>query len=257
MSLADQFADDLPLYALDALEGEERVAIEKHLRDCSECRSEVEQLQKDLALLALSASGPISPPRCRERLIAAIANEPRQLRTRVRKRTGWLNALALAAAAAAIVFIVFLARQNNHLQEQLADLRARATAEEQQLRQANELLSALTSANAEHFTLVANNTAPQPQGKAIYDRRSGTLVFLASNMPAIPLHKAYELWLIPTSGAAPIAAGIFKPNARGTATVIKPPLPRTVDAKTFAVTVEPETGSSAPTSQPIMLGTRG
>lgn len=257
MALDHQFADDLPLYALDALEGEERVAIEKHLRQCSECRTEVEHLQEDLAMFALSATGPIPPPRCRERLITAIAREPRQLQSRVRKRAGWLNALEWAVAAAAILIIVFLARQNSHLQEQLGSLQARSTAEEQQLLQARELLTALTSANAEHFTLVANNASPQPQGKAIYDPRSGTLVFIASNMPAIPLHKAYELWLIPTSGAAPIPAGMFKPNARGTATVVKPPLPRTVDAKTFAVTIEPETGSSAPTSQPIMVGTRG
>jgi hypothetical protein len=36
--------------------------------------------------------------------------------------------------------------------------------------------------------------------------------------------------------------------------VLNPPLPRGVEAKTFAITVEPEQGSSAPTSQPVMLG---
>jgi len=75
-------------------------------------------------------------------------------------------------------------------------------------------------------------------------------------MPAISADKAYELWLIPTSGV-PIPAGLFKPNARGTAMLIKPPLPAGVEAKTFAVTIEPETGSPAPTSQPIMVGTEG
>ena len=257
MPLKDHFADDLPLYALDALEAEERLAVEKHLLECTDCRIEVEQLQQEWALIGLSATGPAAPPRSRERLIAAIAREPRQIQIRPRQRFLWLDALKWTAAAAAILFIGFLAHENARLQAQLASLQARSIADEQQLRRARDLVTTLTSANAEHFTLVANNTAPQPQGKAIYDPPTGTLVFLASNMPAIPLQKAYELWLIPTSGAAPIAAGVFKPNALGTATVIKPSLPTGIDAKTFAVTVEPAAGSSAPTSQPIMVGTRG
>src|SRR3982751_553589 len=255
MAPGDHFADDLPLYALDELQGEERVALERHLRECSDCRSEVEQLREDWALIALSATGPAAPPRSRDRLIAAVAREPRQPQIRVRKRSVWLNALEWGAVAAAILVIVFLTRHNNHLEAQLASLQARSAADEQQLRQAKELTTALTSASAEHFTLVANNAAPQPQGKAIYDPPTGTLVFLASNMPAVPSHNAYELWLIPASGAAPIPAGVFKPNARGTVTVIKASLSTGIDAKTFAVTVEPEAGASAPTSQPVMVGT--
>jgi len=257
MAPRDHLADDLPLYALDALEGEERVTVEKHLRECAECRGEVEQLREDWALLALSASGPAAPPRSRQRVITAVAREPRQPQIRARKRPVWLNALGWASVSAAILVIVFLARQNNDLEAQLASLQARSAADEQQLRQARELATALTSANAEHFTLVANNARPQPQGKAMYNPPTGTLVFLASNMPAIPAHNAYELWLIPASGAAPIPAGVFKPDASGSATVIKAALPTRIDAKTFAVTVEPEAGSSAPTSQPIMVGTRG
>src|SRR5438309_387380 len=157
MAPGDHFADDLPLYALDALEGEERVTVEKHLRECSDCRSEVEQLREDWTLIALSATGPATPPHSRDRLIAAVAREPRQPQIRVRKRPVWLNGLEWAAVAAAILVIVFLARQNNHLQAQLASLQAHSAAEEQQLRQAKELTAALTSANAEHFTLVANN----------------------------------------------------------------------------------------------------
>jgi anti-sigma-K factor RskA len=72
-------------------------------------------------------------------------------------------------------------------------------------------------------------------------------------MPLLPSNRAYELWLIPTAGA-PIPAGIFKPDARGNATVINPPLPVGAEVKVFAITVEPEQGSQAPTTQPIMVG---
>ena len=83
------------------------------------------------------------------------------------------------------------------------------------------------------------------------DRSS--LIFLASNMPSLPPQKIYELWLIPKNGA-PIPAGNFKPDARGSATVIEPPLPAGVEAKAFAITVEPEQGSSTPTMPIVMMG---
>jgi anti-sigma-K factor RskA len=100
---------------------------------------------------------------------------------------------------------------------------------------------------------VAAQSPPQPQGKAIYVRDRASLIFLASNMPVLPPQKAYELWLIPTNGS-PIPAGVFKPDARGSATVVEPPLPAGVEAKTFAITVEPEQGSSTPTMPIVMMG---
>jgi len=77
---------------------------------------------------------------------------------------------------------------------------------------------------------------------------------VANNMPVLPPQKAYELWLIPVQGA-PIPAGVFKPDARGSATVVNPPLPAGTEAKAFAITVENEAGSSAPTSAILMMGT--
>jgi len=256
MSVHEQFADDLSLYALGTLQGDERRAVETHLEECSACRQELEKLLGDLALLAFSAGGPRPPARSRRRLMAAIAKEPRRAQLRPRARVAWWNALPWATALGVIVIAVLLAHQNSDLRGRLAELDTRSSKQEQQLLEAKQLLSTLSSPEAEHFTLVAGKNPPQPQGKAIYIRGSGTLVFLASNMPAIPAEKIYELWLIPRSGT-PIPAGLFKPDARGAAAVIRPPLPTGVEAKTFAITVEPEAGSSAPTSQIIMVGSGG
>jgi anti-sigma-K factor RskA len=102
-------------------------------------------------------------------------------------------------------------------------------------------------------TLVAAQNPPQPQGKAIYVKDRSSLIFLASNMPPLPPQKAYELWLIPMNGA-PVPAGMFKPDARGSATVVEPPLPSGMEAKAFAITIEPEQGSSTPTMPIVMSG---
>jgi anti-sigma-K factor RskA len=256
MNVHEQFADDLSLYALGALSGEERVALEKHLEECSACRQEIEELRGDLAVLALSASGPEPPLHCRARLMAAIANEPRQTQVHVLKRRTWWSVLEWGAAVAAVLAIVLLLRQSADLRNRVAGLEAHSRSQEQQLVQAKELIASLTSADALHFTLVAGKTPPQPQGKAIYVRSTGTLVFLASNMPKLPPQKTYELWLIPTRGA-PIPAGVFRPDTHGSAALIKPPLPTGVEPTTFAITVEPSAGSAAPTSTPIMVGVGG
>jgi anti-sigma-K factor RskA len=253
MSVHEQIVENLPLYALGELEGEERLSLEQHLEGCADCRKELEQMRGGLAMLAFSVSGPEPPLRSRERLMNAIAKEPRRAPSAATaRRTSWWRVFELLVAGTAALIILLSARQNTILRQQVAALRANSTAQQQQLLEANDLIGALTSSEAEHFTLVAAKTPPQPQGKAIYIRRNGTLVFLASNMAPLPSSKIYELWLIPKSGA-PIPAGLFTPAADGSATVIKPQLPRGVEAKTFAITVEPLAGSPSPTSQPIMV----
>ena len=234
MSAHEQFADDLALLALGSLQGEDRVALEKHLEGCSACRRELERLRGDMALLALSASGPAPPKRSRERFMKAIAQEPRAQKTPARRSSFGLT------------FLPWLAQR-------VAQLRDESAQQQAQLERAREVVSTLTSTDALRVTLVAAQAPPQPQGKAIYVRNRSSLIFLASNMPVLPPQKAYELWLIPTNGA-PIPAGVFKPDARGSATVVEPPLPGGVEAKAFAITVEPEQGSSSPTMPIVMMG---
>jgi anti-sigma-K factor RskA len=252
MSAHEQFADDLALLALEALQGDERVTLEKHLEGCSSCRSELERLRGDLALLALSASGPAPPRRSRERLLKAIAKEPRAQKIGAARRSSWTH-LPWLAAAALLLVAGFFWQQSDRLAQRVARLRDESAQQQAQLERAREVVSTLTSTDALRVTLVAAQAPPQPQGKAIYVRERSSLIFLASNMPALPPQRSYELWLIPTNGA-PIPAGMFKPDARGSATVVEPPLPGGVEAKAFAITVEPEQGSSAPTMPIVMMG---
>jgi anti-sigma-K factor RskA len=254
MSMHEQFAEDLSLYALGALEGDKQIALEKHLDDCPACRQELEKMRGDAAWLAFSVSGPRPPANSRQRLMSAIEKEPRGLRAATpARRFTWFKGFEWAVVTAAALLVLIFARQNRDLRQQLSAVQSQSWGEMQQLHQAKDLIASLTSAEAEHFTLVASKTPPPAEGKTIYIRSTGTVIFLASNMPQLPAQKTYELWLIPTSGA-PIPAGLFKPDEHGNATVVKPPLPTGVEAKAFAITVEPEAGSPAPTSTPIMVG---
>lgn len=251
MSVHEQYAEDLALLALGALEGEERVAAEKHLEGCSACRRELEQLRGDMALLALSTAGPKPPARAKERLMAAVAQERRA--EPEARRVPWWAVLGWAATAAAIIMIALLWQLNRTLETQVADLSGKMQQQQAELASKNAIIATLTKPDAV-VTVVTANTKPQPQGKAFFVRDHARLVFIANNLPKLPPQKAYELWLIPASGAAPIPAGVFKPDARGSATVINPPLPGGVEPKAFAMTIEPEQGSSTPTPPIVMVG---
>src|SRR5271157_5809307 len=78
MKTHEQFADDLALYALGELAGNDRQELGEHLHTCAACRRELQALRGDLGLLGLSSSGPQPPARSKERLMRAIAAEPRR-----------------------------------------------------------------------------------------------------------------------------------------------------------------------------------
>jgi len=251
MSVHEQFAEDLAVYALGGLQGDERSTLEKHLQDCAGCRNELEQLRGDMSLLALSVGGPKPPARARARLLKAVAGEPRPVA--IPRRRSWWTLIPSLAAAAMAVAAVFFWIENTELEGRLASLERQQATLQAQLLLAHEVVATLTAPDAMNVTLVAAKTPPQPQGKVMYVKDRGSLIFMASNLPAIPAQKAYELWLIPMQGS-PMPAGVFKPDRKGGAMVINPPLPPGTEAKAFAITVEPEAGSSAPTMPIVMMG---
>jgi anti-sigma-K factor RskA len=264
MSVHEQFGEDLALYALNALTGPERANLEEHLVTCAACRIELEQLRGDGALLALSTMGPKPPLRARQRLLDAVAKEAASsLSQKPRKdgeatvevaRRSWWGWMGWAATAAVIVFAASLWKENIGLKASLAAAGAQAAQSARELEDIRRIAAPIIEPDAQRVTLVAVKTPAQPQGKAFYLRNRSSLVFVANNMPALPPQKAYELWLIPAQGA-PIPAGVFKPDAHGSATVVNPPLPARTEAKAFAITVENEAGATSPTMPIVMMGT--
>lgn len=255
MSVHSRFAEDLVLYALGTLEGNEQVELEKHLKDCADCRHELEQLRGDAALLALSASGPAPPQRARGRLMNAVTREPRiSLEQPSTRRISRWSQMGWMAAVAGIVIAAILWRTDASLSKRMAILQKEFNKQQTMLQQSQEVAATLTATDAMRVTIVPAKASAQPQGRAIYLPSRSSLIFLANNLPALPARRAYELWIIPSTGSA-IPAGVFKPDARGNVTVVNSRLLIAIEAKTFAITVEPESGSEFPTSTPIMLGT--
>ncbi len=97
-----RFAEDVGAYLLDALDGRERRAFERHLRSCDECREELERLRPAADVLPGSVEQLEPPPALKARLMAEV--EPRRARPRPRLRLR-LRPVLVAAAVGLLIGI--------------------------------------------------------------------------------------------------------------------------------------------------------
>jgi hypothetical protein len=266
-------AEDLALYAMQALSADEMVAVAAALRDNPQAQQDLAEIQGDLALLALSSEQHAAPAGSFERLKARMdpsgdaaaaapvatgspANTPAGTSAvlQMPRRSKWAIITPWAIAAGLAIACSTLGYRNSALNDALddqvklsANLAARAS-------HAQQVLEVLNAPDAQRVTLTATKTPPVPSAHAIYMAERGALVMEASNLKPVPAGKAYELWVLPANGSAPVAAGTFTPDARGFASVVLPSLKTGIMAKGFGVTIEKAEGSPVPTSPLVLSG---
>lgn len=252
--------EDLALHALQALPEGESAAVREHLAQCALCRDEMAKFSGDAAMIGLSVPQYSAPAGARQRLLNRIAADAsvaqQSVQQEKRKRVlpfphkAWIP---WATAAALAILAISLSVKNIALNKELADASSKVTDLTAQSAQSRQVLDLLTSHSAQRVLLTASKASVEPTGRAVYLADSGSLVFQANNLKLLALDKTYELWVIPVNGK-PIPAGLFRPDAGGSASVIMPPLPKGVPAKAFGVTIEKAEGSDTPTAPIIISG---
>jgi anti-sigma-K factor RskA len=248
-----QFDEEFDLYALGALEGEEKQALESHLRLCAECAAKLEAANGRIALLALAAPPKPVPDAIKERLLRQVRDEaPKAPAVAAPAFLRWL-APALALATVVLLIVAAELKTENHaLLQRQTELQADARQLQQEAEREHSVLDLLTASDTVKVTLVSGAAHPVPEGRAFYHPRKG-LLFYASNLPALPSGRTYQLWLVPTQGS-PISAGVFHVDSLGNGEVLLPKLPRNITAKAFAVTLEPAGGVPQPTGPKVLIG---
>jgi anti-sigma-K factor RskA len=258
--------EDLALYAMQALSPEESAPIRAHLVQCALCRAELAEASGDLALVAMSVEPHPVPEGARGRFLNRVAADaasaqpakstsvtpvvaidaPRPAR-RVATWIPWAAVAAMILVSVALQWKVSSLTKELQLQSTLIADQTAANA------RAREVLDVLTAPTAQHVVLTAAKTPPTPAARAVYLPSRGALLLQASNLAQIPAGKTYELWVIPATGA-PIPAGLFRPDAAGSASVVLPELPKGVPAKAFGITIENAAGSATPTAPIVLSG---
>ncbi len=226
-------------YAADALDDLERAAFERHLTECPDCRAEVASLREAAALLAETTTTE-PPAELRDRVLAGIATVrplPPEVptaapATRSAHRQG-RGARFLAAAAAVVV------------------LGAGATVVWQQPWDDSSQQVKPPTADAVLEASDAKSTSLEfTGGAAATVTHSDSLkqaVIVTEKMPPPPKGKVYQLWL--QQDDVMVSAGVMPVKADQTVLLEGD----AATATAAGITVEPEGGSEAPTSDPIAL----
>ena len=254
-------SEDLALYAMQSLPADEMAAVGAALRNNPGAQQELARIRGDLALLALSADQQPAPSGAFGRLRARIhqetpGSEPMTTTYEITpaRRSRWATFTPWAIAAALAIACSILGYRVSSLNDALDGSSRLASNLAIKASHAQQVLEVLNSPDAQRVTLSATKTPPAPTAHTIYLADRGALVMEASHLQPVPANKTYQLWVIPSSGAAPIPAGTFRPNTEGYASVVLPSLPPGVPAKAFGITIENAGGSATPTPPIILSG---
>ena len=228
----------LGVYALDAVDDDERELVELHLPDCPRCRAEVAE-HRDVAAFLGNSTAP-APDGVWSRIASSLEEAPPPL-TLVPSRTPRLStrravrvATALAAAAAVLVGVVAV--------RTLDDRGPDAVLEDWVAHSAR-----LAEDSPDARTLVLASPDGSVHAKAVV-LRDGTGFFVGDALPELPAGRTYQLWAI--VGDKTISAGILGRDPR----VV--PFTVAADTKGYAVTDEAEGGVVSSTRDPVLVGLR-
>ncbi len=253
----------LAAYALGALEREEARSLEEHLATCRECGPEMADWLNAASALSLTAPTVEPPAALRTRILESVRTVAQKESTKViplppveHRRWGkgvWTGAIAAALAILALTASLLVLwyryqelRRQYEREHTAVEVLARQAAQE---REARELLTAPGARTAQ---LAGTAVAKDASAMLAFDPKTGRAMLFAYNLPPAPPGKAYQLWYIEDL-QHPVPGGVFNTDARGGAVMHHSVPEAGRKASVFAVTLEPQSGVSAPTGDKYLL----
>jgi anti-sigma-K factor RskA len=236
----DELRDHYELYALGVLDAAEVAELDDHLRrDGDPCIDGVRRARELVGSLASLVQEAHPPARLRTKVVGTVSEPTRT----------WFRAPEWIGAAAALAIIGWLANSRRTQELTLAEVRQKLQGKSVELTQLNEAFALMNDPAAKQ--LVFGENAPKPRGRVFVNPKQGVLL-LASNLMPAPAGKVYEMWIIP-KGGSPLPSGLFQSQSDGTAMYLRKGAVDIASTGAVAVTLEPEAGSQAPTTTPLIV----
>lgn len=206
----EQIEELLGAYALDAVDGDEREAVELHLRECPRCRAEVAEHREVAALIA--HGGAPAPAGVWDKILTSLEEPPPQMRIEVEPEGRAVVALesrpptsraprmsraqiALLGAAAAIIVVLGIAVVR--LDQRLGNMDDQASARQ-------VASAAIIDPSSRRGTLELHDGAVAVPTAIT---RDGSGYLLAGSTPELGKGLVYQLWGM--HGTQPISLGTF------------------------------------------------
>ncbi|MDQ6631891.1 MAG: anti-sigma factor [Verrucomicrobiota bacterium] len=98
-------------------------------------------------------------------------------------------------------------------------------------------------------------SSPKAVAFSVWDAEKQDGVLLVQNLAVLPTDKDYQLWVIDPKHPAPVSAGVFSVDEKGTVRFRFKPTSAVMSADKFAVTVEKKGGAAAPQGKMVLAGT--
>jgi anti-sigma-K factor RskA len=229
----------------------------------------------DAALEALAEAHAVAPRAgLRDRVLAAAKAEARVAREK-RLASRWRIVGSVAAGLALVLGGLLaqesyrageLAWESRKLKASNEELVARVDAQEKTLVAQERSLVSLQQALAAQVQVMRILAGPrtvtaslEPQeggqgtGRVVVDAASGEAAIVLAGVTPLPPGKTYELWAI-RGGKPPEPAGLFTVGPDGTIATRASRVERPEEVAVFAVSIEPEGGSTSPTGPIVMVG---
>lgn len=283
----EKYKEILAAHALDALDENERRELDARLAEDASLRGEFNELRDVAAALSYAAEQLEPSPEVRSQILERIKNsspivESPQKLTLVRggaspaleklamsdvitpSRSFWSYVPAVGAIAASIAALVLAAslynavNDNKAKNDQLAELNQRLVSVEQKLSDTQAQLERnfqerdlLGSPNSLVIELTGTGVPATAKARLVLDRATGRAMVFVEGLPPAPNHKAYQFWFI-SDPKNPFPGAVFSTNESGNA-IFRDNMPaKFLKSSAFAITLEPETGSPAPTGKPFL-----
>ena len=235
----DEIFELLPAYALDAVEADETVAIELHLRDCPRCRAEVADHREVTGALA-SGHEP-APITIWDTIVDELESAPPIRLAPVQpiviprwRRSLRVGVFAVAAAAMAVVGVRVAQQEQRFdtMQTALEDRTVFAAA-----------LAAHANPNARQAELRSAEGVVLAHAVLVAD---GTGYLWSDGLPRTDPDRAYQLWAV--VGSERISVGVLGPSPKIA------PFRIAGDVLALAITEEVAGGVVASEHQPVASG---
>ncbi len=234
--------ENIPAYALGALDAEDARALEAHLQTCEACRAEL----ADYRALNGDLSAVLPPrqpsPALRKRLQSQLPSARHAQKT-ARSRFTWSFGQLAVGGTLLLLFVtnLFSLVQMRELQrQQFSVLR--------QLQSNQAALAMLSYPGTEALPIHEENIS----GTLLLDRERNSAALIAWNLPELPEEQVYQIWLI-ESDEDRVSGGLFRPQADLPYTTQPVFLSQDIsDFVGIGVTVEPAGGSDRPTGPRVL-----
>jgi len=232
------FRENIPAYALGALDAEDVAALEAHLQTCASCRDELAAYRaaSDNLLTALPPQKPSAA--LRQRLQKRLPSAKKTIRPRLNWSIGRTAVgLAIVLMLALNVFSISQVRSLQRQQTQLMD----------QMQKGQMALAMLSYSNTQTFPINAENVV----GSLLLDIEYNNAVLILRGLPTITDDQTYQVWLIAPNEER-TNAGLLRPQIDQP--FISEAIYSTQDLSNFVgigMTIEPAGGSDHPTGLQI------